>query len=351
MRKLWIYIVVTLATLVTWVGCDVHEFPDMPETAALCLRLNYDTDMTVWEHIYEDYEVKEQGYGITYDNHLDYGKIRYIVHAYPVVDRQRATVQEPTHKFVFTKDVARGYDHEEVIELPAGQYNIMVWSDMVKMSGDEYFYNATDFAEIFLQGDHRGSTDHRDAFRGSNQVVITTTVVDLAPDTLDITMQRPLAKYEIQTTDLKEFIDKEYEFLEKEAATRGETSTVRVNTDDYKVVFFYPGYMPNAYNMHIDKPVDSKLNVLFDSKLKILSDNEASLGFDYVFVNGNNAAVTVQVGLYDKEGRQKALSDPINLPLHRSYHSILRGSFLLRQATGGIEIDPEFDGDITIRID
>ena len=34
-------------------SCDVHEFPDIPEKRAFHLRLNYDTDMTEWKHLYD----------------------------------------------------------------------------------------------------------------------------------------------------------------------------------------------------------------------------------------------------------------------------------------------------------
>ena len=222
---------------------------------------------------------------------------------------------------------------------------------MVKSSADAYFYDATNFAEIVLQGEHEANTDHRDAFRGINSISLVADIIEYIPDTLDITMQRPLAKYEFITTDLKEFIDKEFEILQKEAASRGEDPPSRVNTDDYKVVFYYSGFMPNAYNINTDKPVDSKMGVLFESKIGVLSENEASLGFDYVFVNGKKSAVTVQIGLYDKEDRQLALSEPIDVPLQRNYHTVLKGSFLMQQASGGMTINPEFDGNFNIEIE
>ena len=76
--------------------------------------------------------------------------------------------------------------------------------------------------------------------------------------------------------------------------------------------------MPHAYSMHTDKPVDSSTGVMFESTLKKLSESEASMGFDYVFVNGKKSAVTVQIGIYDNEGTQ---------------------------ASGGVTINPDFDGD------
>lgn len=348
MRKI-LHLIICM-TLFLLSACDVHEWPETPEFVKMHLRLNYETDMTEWIHLYNGASIVEQGLGKTYDNHQDYGKIRYIVRIYPVSEKQR-TMQSYTQEFVFTKDIAEGYNHEVTLEVLPGNYNVMVWSDLVKTSDDVHFYNADNYAEIMLQGDHQGNTDFRDAFRGTNNISLEADIMNRLPYVLDVTMQRPLAKYEFLTTDLKEFVDKEFEYLLKEAASRGEIPPSRVNTDDYKVVFYYSGFMPNTYNMNTDKPVDSKMSVLFESKLEILSENEASLGFDYVFVNGKKSAVTVQIGLYDKENRQLALSEPIDVPLRRSHHTILKGSFLMQQASGGITINPDFDGNFNIEIE
>ena len=334
----------------TLTACDVHEWPETPEFVKMHLRLNYETDMTEWKHLYDGAEVIEQGYGDTYDNHRDYGKIRYIVRTYPVSEKMRTT-SDYTQEFVFTKDISEGYDHEVTLDVLPGNYNVMVWSDLVQTSGDSHFHNADNFAEITLQGDHKGNNDYRDAFRGTNNITLISDIVEHLPDTLDIAMQRPLAKFEFVTTDLQEFIDKEIEFLKKEAATRGDVPPTRVDTENYKVVFQYAGFMPNTYNMNTDKPIDSSMGVIFESRLNILNENEASLGFDYVFVNGKEAGVSVQIGLYDGEDRQIALSEPIDVPLRRSHHTILRGSFLMQEASGGITINPDFDGNHNIVIE
>ena len=103
--------------------------------------------------------------------------------------------------------------------------------------------------------------------------------------------------------------------------------------------------MPCAYSMFTDKPVDSSTGVMFQSALKGLNDREASLGFDYVFVNGTESAITVQIGLYDKEGTRLSLTEPIRVPLRRNHHTVLRGKFLMSKASGGVTINPDFDGD------
>ena len=347
MKKI-LYIIVCLSLLLT--SCDVHQWPETPELVKCHLRLNYQTQMTEWEHLYNGSSVTEQGTGDTYDNRREYGKIRYIIRTYPVSEKQR-TLSDYTQEFEFTRDINKGYDHQVTLDILPGNYNIMVWSDLVQKEGNDHFHDAGNFAEIRLQGEHRGNNDYRDAFRGTGSIALEASIKEQKTDTLEITMQRPLAKFEFITNDLKEFLDKEIEYLKQEATTRGENAPTRVDTDKYKVVFHYSGYMPNAYNMNTDKPVDSATGVMFESKLGILNDNEASLGFDYVFVNGKEAGVSIQIGLYDGENRQIALSDPIDVSLRRSHHTILRGSFLMQQATGGIVINPEFDGNHNIVIE
>ncbi len=338
-------------------SCDVHEFPEIPEKVPFYLKLNCDitaTNITEWNHLYDGDNVFEQGLGNTYDNTHKYGHIRYIVRAYPVSSKQR-TSQDYSQEFVFEKELSDGYDHTAAFDLAPGDYNIMVWADLVRHSSDTPFYNADNFSEITLQGEHQGNTDYRDAFRGTAKVTLTADIMEREPTTVEIDLQRPLAKYEFVTTDLTEFINKEQTRAEERSRTQGETKSAnnaapetRVNIEDYRVVFYYVGFMPNAYSMFTDKPVDSATGVLFESTLNSISETEASVGFDYVFVNGTESAVTVQIGIYDNEGTQLSLTEPIKVPLRRSHHTIMRGMFLMSEASGGVSIDPEFDGDYNL---
>ncbi len=342
--------IILLCGVFSLTGCDVHEFPDIPEKVPFNLRLNYDTDMTEWKYLYDGKKIIEEGMGDTYDTSKEYGSIRYVVRAYPVSDKQRA-IQSVAQEFVFTKDIAEGFNHEMTLDLVPGDYDIMVWSDLVRQGGDTPFYSSENFAEISLQGNHKGNDDYRDAFRGSSSISLIADITERKPDTLDIAMQRPLAKYEFIATDLTEFIDKEHtraEAMSKAGTDNGKAVATKVNIGDYKVVFYYVGFMPNAYSLFTDKPVDSATGVLFESRLNRLNETEASVGFDYVFVNGTESAVTVQIGIYDGEGEQLSLTDPIRVSLKRSHHTIMRGSFLMYEASGGVSINPEFDGDYNL---
>ena len=80
MRKLLYHIWMPLVFLI---ACNVHEWPDTPENVTFRLKLSYEKNMTVWEHLYDGTGVTEQGLGDTYDNSRELGKIRYIIRAYP----------------------------------------------------------------------------------------------------------------------------------------------------------------------------------------------------------------------------------------------------------------------------
>jgi len=346
-------IFVFLSSLVM-AGCDVHELPELDmKNVPFRLRLKYDTDMVIWNHVYDDNNVSEAGFGETYSNVQTKGQMRYIIRAYPISEKQR-TSQNYIKEFVFTRNVADGYDCDYTIGLPAGDYSIMVWSDLVSNGDDTPFYNAGNFEGILLQEKHIGNTDYRDAYRGRNTISLSPDIYEHIKNTLKIEMKRPLAKYEFITTDLEEFIEKE---IARIAVARGEktdqsdnSSSRVIDVSDYSVVFYYTGFMHNEFDMYEDRPSDVNTNVSFESKITKISDNEASLGFDYIFVNGSKTSVMVQIAIFNKEGERLSLTEEIGVPLYRNHHTKLRGSFLMQNAQGGVHINPEFEGDILHKI-
>lgn len=338
-------LLVLCAAGLSFSGCVVHELPVPPEAVAVCLRLNYKTDFPVWEHLIDRTANRESA------NPLHKGTMRYLVRAYPK-SQQPAATDRPLYEYTFTHDLQEGYDRQMQLQLPAGDYTLRVWSDMTASEDDIPFYDATDFSSIALQGVHRGNTDYRDAFRGAADLTVVSDIVERTPDTLEVLMERPLAKFEFITTDVDAFIEKELRLRQApsdgqtEQPSRSQADSLRL--EDYKVEFQYSGFMPDTYSLLTDKPIDSKVGVCFDSSLRRTGTGEASLGFDYVFVNGKESAITVQIGIYDQKGTRLTLSDPITVPLKRSYHTIMKGMFLMSETSGGVVIDPDFDGDYNL---
>lgn len=312
-------------------ACNVHEWPNTPKLVTLCLRFNYETDMTELYHQYNGAEVIFKEKGETYDNQLESGRIRYIIHAYPKTGKQ-GEIQE----FLFEKDIKNGYNQEFTLDVLPGDYEFIVWSD-IKDNDEKYsLYDANKFGRIKLKNEHKGNTDFRDAFRGTVQISLVADWKEVSPDTFDVNMLRPLGKFEMITDDVIDFIHK---------YTLDNRMTKNMDIEDYSVRIYYAGFMPNVYSAYTDKPVDSAIGVFFETSLKKLSESKASMGFDYVFVRKEDSYTSIQFEICDKGGRQLTLSKVIDIPIGRNYHTKVVGSFLTARSKEGTLINPTYNGD------
>lgn len=357
-------------------SCAVHEWPE-PSPADVIVNLDFDTQLPQYKVL------NEEGTRASHDGR-DYD-IRYTIAAYRLL-QDGDYAEEPYLLKVFSNDEIEELNASFRFSIDEGSYRFYVWTDFV-LAGtqSDYFYNTTNFRRISLQGTHEGNNDFRDAFSGSADLTVIRRGSKETPSTATVQMRRPLAKFEFITTDLQEFITKTIEAMirkeEAEAAAKagetkseggdtpediiptesdtktdgdtksdGDTKTPVVDLEKYKVVFFYSGYMPNAYNMMEGKPCDSATGVKFSSAISAIDNHDARLGFDYVFVNGEESSVMVTVALYDEEGTQLSISRQIEVPIKRSMLTTVRGSFLMQNTGGGVAIDPGFEDEFNIYI-
>lgn len=258
------------------------------------------------------------------------GDVRCVVRAYPVAGGKRSEVF--VREVQAVQSLSRGYDSEVVMELPAGEYELVAWSDLSDGAGG--FYDSGDFAEVALCGEHAGSTDYRDAFCGCVPLVVAD---GQQSGEVRMDMYRPLARYEVISDDFAAFASSEI------AKCGGGFALA-----DYTVVFSYVGYMPDKFNIYSDRPVDSATGVVFRSAVKQISDTQASLGFDYVFVGTGKSYVTVKIGVYDADGGLVSATSPIKLELYRDRNTIRTGSYLTSRSSDGINIDQELDGSFEV---
>lgn len=331
MRR-FLYLIILVAT-VFLNACDVHEWPEKPKDIGFNLELVFDTYMGEENYYYDNGVVSRAS-----DSH----DMRYIVRAYPVNGNDMVG-NEPVAEWIYSRGnvtVGDDYGYSTQYFLPEGQYRLMAWADFVDAGSVSHkYYNYDNFNSIVLHGSHKANTDYRDGFSGGADLVLESTIQgDVEMQNVVINMKRPFAKYTFVATDLKEFIEKEMLQGHEDARLQ-----------DYTVMFIYPMYMPNTYNLFTDKAVNSTTGIQFKSKLTPLNETEAAMGFDYVVINDDpDAKVTVSVGVFDKQGNQLAMSPSFNIPLQRSVNSIIRGRFLMKESDGGISIDPGFNGDHNI---
>ena len=346
MKKIAIYIIgMVLGTFTMLTGCDVHEWPEEAETVAFNLRLNFETEMTSRDYYHE--------INASRANSAEYD-FRYVLRAYPILPDGTVS-QDYRKEFVFKKPNATlgdDYNYQTQLELPEGQYRLMVWADFVDAgTAGPTFYNCDKFNSIVLHGSHKGNTDYRDGFAGTTDVVLESTIQEgVEMVDAEILLKRPFSKYTVISYGLQEFLSRELSRLSRNDKDSGEDAPSRViDLDDYKAVVVYPMYMPNTYNLFTDKAVNSATGVLFSSKPIRLSEDEVMMGFDYVVINDDpDAKVTIAIGLFDKEGTQIAMSESFNIPLKRDVNTIVRGRFMTVETGGGISIDPSFNGDHNI---
>ncbi|MCM1067064.1 MAG: hypothetical protein NC418_05770 [Muribaculaceae bacterium] len=345
-------------------SCCIHEMPKPPRpdpppdrTRSLRLNLNFDQELPLLgEYVYDQGSIGPSRARGPLDAELPHD-IRYTINAYGI-SRSGAVSRASDTTIILTRRVSEGLDASFDIMIPDGDYKLFVWADYVdEGSTTDKYYRTDDFEEIILtdRTAHSGSNPWRDAFAGE----VETSVLSKADDGTDsrtpvteatVDMARPMAKYQFISTDLQRFIEQSRSRAEKDAANRGEEPSRAPALSDYRVKMKYTRYMPCSFNMFTGKPADSWTGVTYDSSIKQLSDNEAEVAFDYVFVNGAETAITVALEVYDDKGTLLAAIPPFDVPLKRSRLTVVKGEFLTTKASGSTGINPDFEDEFNIFI-
>lgn len=354
---------VLLLTALLLGSCDVHEFPHEPEPEPSKTEIEIFVSFANTDWI--DFETVEWNLP-SRASRAEVHVLRYNLNIFKDENRSRTSTRTPIYSKVLyvdepidIKDVTQSIS----VELDPGKYSAIVWVDYVDSYNpvNDLYYDTTDFTYITLSGnDHQGNNHHREGFRGCSDFTVTElgAVIDTSSradlERVPVVCERPMARYEFVTTDLAEFVTRygiNPASEDPEQTPGGPGAPPSPNLDDYLVRLRYTSYMPHIYNANTDKPIDAKLGVSFSGKINRINDNEASLGFDHVFVNHSQTTVNVALEVYDsKTGDMIASSDPVTVPLTRNKHTLVRGNFLTAQSGGSMGIDPGFEGDINLEI-
>lgn len=258
------------------------------------------------------------------------------------------------HETEFIRYDTERPDFETDIELPPGDYTLYAWSDMAHLStGKSMFFDTGDFSYIGYTEPYNGNNDDRDVFRGQTSIHVGQTLDADYHAEATLEMERPLARYEFISTDLEDFLALETTraLLNTARGTQpSDAPALAPKLHQYRVKMIYTGYMPHVFNNITNKPIDSRTGMSYDASITILNDKEARLGFDHVMVNGHESSVAVGMELYDPDGKLIGSVGTINVPTARSRNTIVRGKFLTSRTSGGVAINPDFDGEYNIEI-
>ena len=189
----------------------------------------------------------------------------------------------------------------------------------------------------------------------ANRVQDISSIVNTIDNQATAEMRRPMGKFKFVTTDVEIYLTRVIQMMKDQGVpVRSEEFSdsqamydqlVRsLVLNDYYVVFRYNIFMPCSFNMFTDKPADSWTGMSFVSPMHIEGDYEMNLGYDYVFVNGSETTMSISLEVYNKNGELMSSSNPVNVPIVRNKLTVVRGEFLTSKASGGVSINPGYDG-------
>ena len=352
----------TFALVVLLTSC-VHQFPTS-QPADVRITLTFDKEMTHYRtFIFPDetksatsHDLYEEIFQQNFSDYENYD-LRYTIEAYPVLGNGSIS-RDPERRWVFIEDDALSNEDLTVtLSLGEGKYEFRAWADYVNTGSllDKFYKtdNWVDGIRVYNPKGHNGNTDWRDAFAGKSIIEVVRYGSIAESSSGVIQMHRPLGKYIFITNDLEDFTTKVIRTKTEQAALQGSTKVPEFNLDDYSLTIAYTGFMPSSYSMITDRANDSEVNVRFTSKLYQIDENRAIMGFDYVFANPDNSTQTnviMGIELRDKDGTVLTSHNSVRVPLKRSKYTIIEGRFLLQESSGGITLNPDFDGEFIVPV-
>lgn len=340
MRR-YLHIIAFMLLAVLPVACDVHELPGGDTDIAVSLHLKFDTDLPQYTTV----DFTKAGSGVS-----DW-RVRYIVRLYKYASETYS--RTPAYTFTFFSEDTGELDRTLYLKAEAANYRVAVWTDFVKAGTEEgFFYNADDFSEVRLSGTYYGQDEHRDCFYGSNDLEMATLLTYDASYEATVELGRPLARFNFISTDREKFIDY---WIQQVAIRNGSFVKMdrgSLDLNKFHVRWVYPQFLPNTFNLHNDRPVDSATGVSFDAEMSVREDGNVDLGFDWMFVNpkGTESKVIVSLEIYDQDGTYVSTVSNIEVPLMRSQQTTVIGNILTSGINNGVSIDPTYDGEFNVMI-
>ena len=344
MKKPTTYIACLLVLVST--GCDktVLEFPENGGVDPTLVNMNLTLAIDPKIEPYEPTGRSEAPEADTHD-------VRWIVEVF-----RDEIGGEPVEQQVLSCEQAADGHHaiRTSLAVHAARYHVVAWMDYVDdgSTADKYYHvNTLSSISVPESGDYIGNEDHKDAYIAQQEIDLKD-YRDRWNATVDatVTLQRPMAKIEFITTDIDKFLD-ELAARRAKAGTIAENLLVK-NPDlsTIRVQVEYAGYFPSGFNAYTNKPNDARTGMSFGCNMTPLTDKEAHLASDYIFVNGSESAVKVDLTIRDSEGTLLNRIEGIDVPIVRGKLTTVRDEFLTRDYAPGIGIDPGFDGEIDIVI-
>ena len=338
-----------LLSYVALVGCDktIHEYPgtqDISITVRCSVDLtppSYFTSVECDPETGTSYVVRAQSAEAFGTRFTEPVCLRYVIDLYRMgpshsefVERRVlfADVEDPNPQAIATFNVS------------ASKYKVLVWCDYVQDEVREaWYYNTDDLRKITYSDVPVVDNNDKDVFTNMLDVDLTDYYYqegqfDL---TYDIDLERPKGRYKCISTDVDDYV--------KNGA----------DPEDITAVVMYTQYVSAGYNVEEQKPNYFEPTRTFVTRARFDEKGQLELCYDYVFVNGKQTNVKLNLFFYRGEvtigpdgiplGDEISHWTGIVVPLKRNMETIIEGRMLTTNfGTGGFGIDPDFEDEIVI---
>lgn len=258
---------------------------------------------------------------------------RFVVEVY---NRDREVVNR---QVLYDGDLAKtNVSFPMTLRLHASVYRIVVWSDYVRKSAPEaeLHYNASTLYPVINNGSYRANSNAKDSFSGFVDLDLLGYADEWnAKVDVDIELSRPMGRYQLISTDVQAFRRRL-----AEGSVKGTTFTARIK---------YAGYLSVGYNCY-DQIRKHSLNYMsYNTAIRIPADDPTvSIGFDYIFIGPDETLdVPVEIEVVN-ENNETVSRSMANLSLTKNRNTVVKGRFLTSTSDGGLNIDPGYDGDLSV---
>lgn len=226
------------------------------------------------------------------------------------------------------------------LRLTARDYSLAVWSDYVQVQENgavdsSYFYNADLLPNVYMSKSYRGNNTYKDAGFAYTQLDLSGYRSQWnSRVSLDLKLERPVARLQLEATDTKTFLDKI-----AAGTLTGESFAVRVS---------YPGYLCMGYNIAEHLPRHSLMYMSYEhnfSTKKMAAGEPFLLTFDYLFAESeSNTGIPVQLEILDSTKTEVLASASFKAYVRAGYCTTVSYGFLNSTDEEGITFDPNFSG-------
>ena len=344
------HIVLMMLSLLALASCDktVHEYPS---DSIVELTVRCSVDLSHPEHFVTvecdaengtSYVVRAQNIEPLGTRFTEPVCLRYVVDLY----RETAsTIKFMERKILFADVNDPNPQAITSFTVSAAKYKVLIWCDYVQDDVREPWYYVTDDLTQIRYSDVK-VVDNNDKDVFSNMLNVDLTEYNYAVGEYevvhDVMLERPQGRFKCVTTDVEDYLKNDDTVLE-----------------DITAVVTYVQYVSAGYNVAEQKPNYFEPTRTFISKARLDEDGNLELCYDYVFVNGRQTNVKLNLGFYrgDVEildngeviGENISSWSGIVVPLTRNMETVIEGRMLTTSfGTGGMNIDPGFEGEIVI---